>query len=128
KESYYGVIEEIWELDYNTFFVPLFKCKWVELTNVPAITQSEVEKDKADIRKRLHLLKEDIDLRSEAVRSGYYRWMDREDCTMPQFVDFKKEIFLDAHDFTLPINTTDIIELLAGDKLGTNILTLFLRW
>ncbi|GJT62348.1 hypothetical protein Tco_1005881 [Tanacetum coccineum] len=110
------------------------------LTNVPAITQaskkrkktvkapiqqSEVEKDKADIRKRLHLLKEDIDLRSEAVRNGYYRWMDREDCTMPQFVDFKKEIFRDAHDFTLPINTTDIIELLAGDKLGTNILTLF---
>ncbi|GJU07254.1 hypothetical protein Tco_1123684 [Tanacetum coccineum] len=110
------------------------------LTNVPAITQaskkrkktvkapiqqSEVEKDKADIRKRLHLLKKDIDLRSEAVRSGYYRWMDREDCTMPQFVDFKKEIFRDAHDFTLPINTTDIIELLAGDKLGTNILTLF---
>ncbi|GKC15509.1 hypothetical protein Tco_1012291, partial [Tanacetum coccineum] len=30
KESYYGVIEEIWELDYNTFFVPLFKCKWVD--------------------------------------------------------------------------------------------------
>ncbi|GJS88485.1 hypothetical protein Tco_0771121 [Tanacetum coccineum] len=110
------------------------------LTNVHAITQaskkrrktvkapiqqSEVEKEKADIRKRLHLLKEDIDLRSEAVRNGYYRWMDREDCTMPQFVDFKKEIFQDAHDFTLPINTTDIIELLAGDKLGTNILTLF---
>ncbi|GKG49876.1 hypothetical protein Tco_0518650, partial [Tanacetum coccineum] len=80
------------------------------LMNVPAITQakqSEVEKDKADIRKWLHLLKEDIDLRSEAVRNGYYRWMDREDCTMPQFVDFKKEIFRDAHDFTLPINTTD---------------------
>ncbi|GJW04260.1 transposon protein, CACTA, En/Spm sub-class [Tanacetum coccineum] len=30
KESYYNVIEEIWELDYNTFFVPLFKCKWVD--------------------------------------------------------------------------------------------------
>ena len=30
KESYYGVIEEIWELDYNTFFMPLFKCKWVD--------------------------------------------------------------------------------------------------
>nr|GEW15655.1 hypothetical protein [Tanacetum cinerariifolium] len=29
KESYYGVIEEIWELDCNTFFVPLFKCKSV---------------------------------------------------------------------------------------------------
>nr|GEW71978.1 hypothetical protein [Tanacetum cinerariifolium] len=30
KKSYYGVIEEIWELDYNTFLVHLFKCKWVD--------------------------------------------------------------------------------------------------
>ena len=29
KNSYYGVIEEIWELDYNLFVIPLFKCKWV---------------------------------------------------------------------------------------------------
>ena len=26
---YYGVIEDIWELDYGEFRVPLFKCKWV---------------------------------------------------------------------------------------------------
>ncbi|XP_028184604.1 uncharacterized protein LOC114371338 [Glycine soja] len=26
---YYGVIEEIWEVDYGEFRVPLFKCKWV---------------------------------------------------------------------------------------------------
>ncbi|GKB25207.1 hypothetical protein Tco_0864608 [Tanacetum coccineum] len=32
---------------------------------------------------RLHLLKEDIDLRSEAVKNGYYRWMAREDCAIP---------------------------------------------
>ncbi|KAJ9545766.1 hypothetical protein OSB04_025473 [Centaurea solstitialis] len=30
KDSYYGVIQEIWELDYTLFKVPLFKCKWVE--------------------------------------------------------------------------------------------------
>ncbi|KAJ9536255.1 hypothetical protein OSB04_un000555 [Centaurea solstitialis] len=30
KDSYYGVIQEIWELDYTLFTVPLFKCKWVE--------------------------------------------------------------------------------------------------
>ncbi|GKB58305.1 uncharacterized protein Tco_0914491 [Tanacetum coccineum] len=29
KKSYYGVIEEIWELDYNLFVIPIFKCKWV---------------------------------------------------------------------------------------------------
>ncbi|XP_076888439.1 uncharacterized protein LOC143538874 [Bidens hawaiensis] len=27
--SYYGVIEEIWELNYYEFTIPLFKCKWV---------------------------------------------------------------------------------------------------
>ena len=26
---YFGVIEEIWELDYIQFRVPIFKCKWV---------------------------------------------------------------------------------------------------
>ncbi|KAJ9557190.1 hypothetical protein OSB04_011804 [Centaurea solstitialis] len=30
KDSYYGIIHEIWELDYTLFKVPLFKCKWVE--------------------------------------------------------------------------------------------------
>jgi len=28
--SYYRVIEEIWEVDYVKFRVPLFKCKWVD--------------------------------------------------------------------------------------------------
>lgn len=28
--TFYGVIEEIWELDYHQFQVPLFKCAWVE--------------------------------------------------------------------------------------------------
>ena len=28
--SYFGVIEDIWEIDYVTFRVPIFKCKWVD--------------------------------------------------------------------------------------------------
>ena len=33
KDTYYGYIEEIWELDYGRDFkVPLFRCKWVNLT------------------------------------------------------------------------------------------------
>jgi len=28
--SYFGVIEEIWEVDYVKFRVPVFKCKWVD--------------------------------------------------------------------------------------------------
>ena len=28
--NYFGVIEDIWEIDYVTFRVPVFKCKWVD--------------------------------------------------------------------------------------------------
>ncbi|KAA0036822.1 hypothetical protein IC582_007593 [Cucumis melo] len=28
--SFYGIIEDIWEVSYNTFNIVLFKCKWVE--------------------------------------------------------------------------------------------------
>jgi len=34
KEFYYGIIEEIWELDYVKFKIPLLKCRWVELDHV----------------------------------------------------------------------------------------------
>jgi hypothetical protein len=35
KDTYYGYIEKIWELDYGpTFMVPLFQCKWVKLNGV----------------------------------------------------------------------------------------------
>nr|GEX07048.1 hypothetical protein [Tanacetum cinerariifolium] len=30
KKAYYGVIQEIWELRYNSTIIPLFKCKWVD--------------------------------------------------------------------------------------------------
>ena len=29
KDSYFGVIEEIWELDYVTLKIPLFRYQWV---------------------------------------------------------------------------------------------------
>jgi hypothetical protein len=33
NDTYYGYIEEIWELDYGpTFKIPLFRCKWVKLS------------------------------------------------------------------------------------------------
>ena len=30
SEAYYGWIEEIWELDYFSFKVSVFKCKWID--------------------------------------------------------------------------------------------------
>ncbi|GJZ67714.1 ulp1 protease family, C-terminal catalytic domain-containing protein [Tanacetum coccineum] len=32
KNSYYGVAEDIWELDFTLFVIPLLKCKWVNNT------------------------------------------------------------------------------------------------
>ena len=33
KDTYYGYIEEIWELDYGGGLkIPLFRCKWVTMT------------------------------------------------------------------------------------------------
>jgi hypothetical protein len=32
KNSYYGVIEEIWEFEYGPLNIPLFLCQWVKLT------------------------------------------------------------------------------------------------
>jgi len=28
--TYYGLIQEIWEVDYTMFTIPLFKCKWID--------------------------------------------------------------------------------------------------
>ena len=30
--SYFGYIEEIWELDFESLKIPLFRCQWVKLT------------------------------------------------------------------------------------------------
>jgi hypothetical protein len=28
--NYFGFIEDIWELDYGTFHISVFRCQWVE--------------------------------------------------------------------------------------------------
>jgi hypothetical protein len=28
--TYFGFIEDIWELDYGTFQISVFRCQWVE--------------------------------------------------------------------------------------------------
>jgi hypothetical protein len=37
---YFGVIEEIWEVDYRAFSVPLFKCKWIDINTGVRIDES----------------------------------------------------------------------------------------
>jgi len=35
-----GVIEEIWELDYTTFTLSIFKCKWIDINGGVRIDES----------------------------------------------------------------------------------------
>jgi hypothetical protein len=30
KTTCFGFVEDIWELDYDTFQIPVFRCQWVE--------------------------------------------------------------------------------------------------
>ncbi|KAL0556179.1 hypothetical protein IC582_004689 [Cucumis melo] len=50
--SFYGVIEEIWELNYNSFKVTIFKCDWVE--NSGGIKTDELEFVLVDLSKVGH--------------------------------------------------------------------------
>jgi len=47
--AYYGFIEEIWEVYYTKFFVPFFKCKWVD--NKSGVKVDELGFTLVDFRK-----------------------------------------------------------------------------
>jgi len=47
--TYYGVIQEIWEVDYIMFTIPLFKCKWVD--NKSGVKMDESGMTLADFQK-----------------------------------------------------------------------------
>lgn len=40
KDRCYGVIEEIWELNYGPLKIPLFWCQWVKLTGGGVMTDN----------------------------------------------------------------------------------------
>lgn len=50
--SYYGVIEDIWELNYTMFHVPVFRFKWVENNN--GIKKDELGFILVDLNKEGH--------------------------------------------------------------------------
>jgi hypothetical protein len=50
KDTYYGYIEEIWELDYGPYFkIPLFRCKWVKLTGGGVVVDQKYGKSTVDL-------------------------------------------------------------------------------
>jgi len=51
KQTYYGQIHDIWELDYAANFkVPLFRCKWVKMTGGWVIVDKEYGMITVDLR------------------------------------------------------------------------------
>ena len=65
KDTYYGYIEEIWELDYGpNFKVPLFHCQWVKLSG-GGVTKDEyvmtiVDLNNLDYRDETFVLAQDV--------------------------------------------------------------------
>jgi hypothetical protein len=64
KVTYYGYIEEIWELDYGpNFKVPLFRCKWFNLTGVkvdPQYGMTTVDVNNLGYREEPFVLANDV--------------------------------------------------------------------
>ncbi|XP_056695556.1 uncharacterized protein [Spinacia oleracea] len=52
-QSYYGVIEEIWELDYTYFVIPIFRCQWANNHNASLAKQVFYVVDNIDPRWRV---------------------------------------------------------------------------
>lgn len=50
--SFYGVITEIWELDYEKFRIPIFKCDWVD--NGRGVVVDELGFTLANLNKKGH--------------------------------------------------------------------------
>ena len=51
KDTYYGYIEEIWELDYGpSFKVSLLRCKWVKLTGGGVILDQQYRMTTVDLK------------------------------------------------------------------------------
>ncbi|CAM8953817.1 unnamed protein product [Rhodiola kirilowii] len=65
--NYFGVIEEIWELDYVKFRVPVFKCKWV---NNSAVCTDEYGMTFVDFRREGS--KDEPFIMAEQARQVFY--------------------------------------------------------
>ena len=66
--SYYGVIEDIWELDYIMFCVAVFRCKWVENNN--AFKVDDLEFILVDLNKEGH--KNDTFILASQAKQVFY--------------------------------------------------------
>ena len=79
KDTYYGYIEEIWELDYGpNFKMPLFRCQWVKLSG-GVVTKDEYEMTIVDLNS-LGYRDEPFDLAQDVAQVFYVKDM----CSKPK--------------------------------------------
>jgi hypothetical protein len=84
-QSYYGVIEEIWELDYTYFVIPVFRCQWANnqngvkrdeifpgltLVNFDRLSDSDEPFILASLAKQVFYVVDNIDPRWRVVAQG----------------------------------------------------------
>lgn len=93
KQSYYGVIQEIWELDYVDFTIPLFRCTWADnrrgqkrdelfgftLVDSSRYTDSEEPFILASQAKQIFYIKDNIDPQWRVVVQGKRKIVGVED-------------------------------------------------
>ena len=75
KDTYYGYIEEIWELDYGSDLkVPLFRCKWVNLTGGGVMVDPQYGMTTVDLN-NLGYIEEPFVLANDVARVFYVKDM-----------------------------------------------------
>ena len=93
KDKYYGVIEEIWELDYGPLKISLFWCQWVKLTGGGVTTDNYgttiVDLNKIGYIDEPFVLANDVtqvfyvkDMASKPIRTGANRSDDQLKCNI----------------------------------------------
>ena len=76
KDTYYGYIEEIWELDYGpNFKVPLFRCKWVKLTGGGVKVDNKYGMTTVDLNNLMKNLDEPFVLANDVAQVFYVKDM-----------------------------------------------------
>ena len=66
--KFYGVIQEIWELDYRDFRMPMFKCDWVDIKN--SVEKEKLGFIKVDLNKIGH--KKDSFIMASQAKQVFY--------------------------------------------------------
>ena len=119
--TYYGIIEEIWELDYHAFTASLFLCKWA--ANDRGIKVDELGFTLVDFTRRGH--KKDKFISVDQVSQVFYI-QDPIDTSWSVVLkstnrDYNEVCHEDVSPFVLKSTNRDYNEVCHEDGLGDTI-------